>query len=129
MLTIGIVPTTTSSMASVADLKRDVQVDRRRDRDGHGRRTCGLKPASSARSSYVPGGIAATTNRPAAPVTTVRARPVAVFRTVTETPGSTPPFASASVPVMVAGGLRRDGRDERRAERHDEQETDPETHA
>ena len=65
-------------------------------------RIAGRNPDSSARSSYGPAEMPATTNRPSAAVVALRVNPVASCRTVISTPGSRAPDESTIEPDSVA---------------------------
>ena len=60
------------------------------------------KPGNSARMPYRPGGSRLTPYIPMGPDTAARVRPLSRLTTVTVTPGSTPPVASSSSPVISA---------------------------
>ena len=57
-----------------------------------------LKPCSSATTSYRPGTRPVAMNEPSSPLTVSRYMPVSWLRTVTVTPGSTPPCVSLARP-------------------------------
>ena len=65
-------------------------------------RSCGAKPASSALTLYVPGFNAGTEYKPSSLVVVSRVAPVAVFVTVTVTPGRTAFAWSITRPLMLA---------------------------
>ena len=60
-----------------------------------------LKPSSSLLTVYVPGCNAGKSNRPTALLKVVRLALVALFTTVTVTPGTTASVVSLTSPVMV----------------------------
>ena len=59
-------------------------------------------PCIATRTSYGPGGSAATRYQPRSSDTTSRVQPVSAFAMVMVAPGSTPPCSSATVPCSVA---------------------------
>ena len=64
--------------------------------------TWARNPGSETSSRYGPIGTFGMTQAPVSSVAAVRLAPVSVCVAVTETPGSTPPLASWTVPVMEA---------------------------
>jgi hypothetical protein len=68
-----------------------------------------LNPSSSPFTEYGPGGSAGKSNSPTALLMLVRVALVALFTTVTTTPGITAPLESLTSPVMVPRVCAHDG--------------------